>query len=373
MADFKLRSLDEDDSKITVRTEETNKEQSVEEGKEVQEPVQEQVQEQAQEQVQEEVQEPVQEEKQETVEVSDEDRVREYLSKYDLNLDDVLSNNDKQEDKIELTEDVEAFLKYQKETGRGLSDYMNLSKDYDSMSELDLLKSYIKENKPHFDDEDISYHIGKHFLSDDDDSEDSKRDKKLALKEELYKAKEHFSTQKEKYYKPLESSEANVPEQYKEAFNFYSEYKQNQEKQDSLVKQRAEVFKNKTDELFNQIEGFEFDLGEKKQVYKLKDKESVKSRNSNIANFVGGFLNEKGEVSDAVGYHKAMTVANNPDAFAKYFYDLGTADAVNGLVKETKNIDMSVKQNVVTGSDGATKFRAVTEDAGSRLKIRKRS
>jgi len=372
MADFKLRSLDEDDSKITVKSEEVKQEQptqTVETEQEVKETVQEPVQ----EEVQEEVQEPVQEEKQEVVEISDEDRVREYLSKYDLSLDDVLSNKDKQEEKVELTEDVEAFLKYQKETGRGLSDYMNLSKDYDSMSDSDLLRAYIKETKPHFDEDDISYHISKNFVSSEDDDDSVSREKKLALKEELYKAKDFYNTQKEKYYKPLESSGENVPEEYKEAFSFYSDYKKNQEKQESLVEKRGKVFQQKTDELYNQIEGFEFDLGEKKQVFKLTDKESVKAQTSDFNKFVSKFVDEEGYISNPAGYHKAMAIANSPDQFAKYFYELGRAETVDGLVKETKNIDMSVKQNVVTGNDGKTVFKAVTEDSGSRLKIRKRS
>lgn len=65
-------------------------------------------------------------------------------------------------------------------------------------------------------------------------------------------------------------------------------------------------------------------------------------------------------------------MANNPDAFAKHFYEMGKAEAVDNLVKETKNIDMSVKQNVGSSEDGKVKFRAVNDDGGSKLRIRKR-
>lgn len=367
MADFKLRAVEENEPEVRIESNKQEQHRAVEEKIEVKDIV-ENVQEPAQ---QEKVEQP--ELEQESVkEVSDEDRVREYLSKYDLDLDKVLSNTEKEE-KVELTKDVEAFLKYQKETGRGLSDYMNLSKDYNNMSDSDLLRAYIKEIKPHFDDDDTSYHITKNFISSENDEDIVVKEKKLALKEELYKAKEFFNSQKEKYYKPLESSDVNVPKEYKEAFNFYSDYKKNQEKQELLVKKRGEVFRKKTDELYNQIEGFEFDLGGKKQVFKLNDKESIKSQTSDFNKFVSKFVDNEGFISNPAGYHKAMAIANSPDQFAKYFYELGRAEAVDGLVKETKNIDMSVKQNVVSGSDGTTKFRAVTDESGSRLRIKKRS
>ena len=374
MADFKLRAVEENEPEVKIES--SNKEQQKEVAQEVTETTEstEQVQESAQEDVQEDIpkqteQEPV---KDPEPEVSEEDRVRDYLSKYDLDLDKVLSNTE-EEKKVELTEDVEAFLKYQKETGRSLNDYMSLSKDYDSMADSDLLRAFIKETKPHFDEEDTSYHIQKNFVSSENEDENIVREKKLALKEELYKAKEFFNTQKEKYYKPLESSDVNVPNEYQEAFSFYSDYKQNQEKQDLLVKKRGEVFQQKTNELYDQIEGFEFDLGEKKQVFKLNDKESIKSQTSDFNNFVSRFVDKEGYLKDPASYHRSMAIANSPDQFAKYFYELGKAEAVDGLVKETKNIDMSVKENVVTGSDGKTKFRAVSEDSGSRLRIRKKS
>ena len=40
-----------------------------------------------------------------------------------------------------------------------------------------------------------------------------------------------------------------------------------------------------------------------------------------------------------------LNMALNPDSVAKFFYEQGVADATEGLVKQTKNIDMSVRDN----------------------------
>ena len=66
-----------------------------------------------------------------------------------------------------------------------------------------------------------------------------------------------------------------------------------------------------------------------------------------------------------------MYAAQNSDSLAKYFYEQGRADATDGLVKETKNIDMSVRENVQSESSG-TKFRAVSSDDEFSFKIKKR-
>ena len=354
MADIKVRALDENAPEVKITSETSQVEESkVEEKKEepIENPTEEVSKEPVEEQVEEtKVEEPVQEVQEEPEQ-------------------EVLTNTE--EKQIELSEDVKSYLKFNEETGRGMEDYVKLNMNYDEMDQSDLLRQYIKQEKPHFDEDDISYYIESNFVSSEDDDDNVARKKKLDLKETIYKAKNHFNNLKEEYYTPVESS-GQVPEDYKKAFSFYSEYKKNQEKQDILSKKRGQYFLEQTDKLYDQIDGFEFDLGDSKQVYKINDKESAKKQTASLNDFVGGFLDKKGYIKDTVGYHRAMTVASQPDKFAKYFYDLGQASAVNGIVKETKNIDMTVKSNTGQTEDGRTKFRVVDTGSGSSLKIRKR-
>lgn len=279
----------------------------------------------------------------------------------------------KKTEKQELSEDVEKFLQYKKETGRGFEDFINLQKDWTKVDDTSVLKEYYKETKPHLDDEDINLILSEDFSYDEelDDASEVRR-KRIAYKEELYKARNHFDSLKDKYKAPLESSATSIPENYKEAFNFYSQYKEQSDQEAQLQEQRSRAFSEKTESLFNQdFKGFEFNLGDKKQVFKPKDVGQVKEQQSDIANFFKQHLDENGIVKDASKYHKAIFAASNVDALAKHFYEQGVADATGGLVKETKNIDMSVRDNKTVDVKG-TKFRVVDSGEDYSFKIRKR-
>ena len=271
----------------------------------------------------------------------------------------------------ELPEDVAKFLEYKKETGRGFEDYLNLQKDWNSVDDTNVLRQYYKETKPHLDDEDVDFLIKKNFSYDEDYAEeDEVREKKVALKDELYKARNHFNGLKEKYKAPLESSAADLPQDVKEAYEFYNDYKQSSQKEQELTEQRAKVFAEKTNSLFNEeFKGFEFDLGEKKQAFVPKDVNKVKEFQSDISNFFAQHLDENGIIKDATSYHKALFAATNADAMAKYFYEQGRADATDGIVKETKNIDMSVRDNKSV-EDGGPKFRVVNDSSDFKLRFK---
>ena len=48
-------------------------------------------------------------------------------------------------------------------------------------------------------------------------------------------------------------------------------------------------------------------------------------------NFVNKYLDDKGLMKDAAGYHKALAVAMNPEKFAQYFYEQGKSNATEEL------------------------------------------
>lgn len=378
--EWKLRELDADGTPIEPKQEQVQEEQ-------VQEPVvqEEQVQEQViQEQPQQEADLVPEQEIVKELEVSEE--VLEKPQQFELDDSSILSylkdrhslelnsiDDLKQTEKQELSEDVEKFLQYKKETGRGFDDFVNLQKDWTKVNDSSVLTEYYKETKPHLDEEDIKLILSEDFSYDEELDEPSDiRKKKLAYKEELYKARNHFEGLKEKYKAPLESSTTSIPENYKEAFNFYSQYQEQSEQEAQLQQQRSSAFTEKTNKLFNEeFKGFEFNLGDKKQVFKPKDVGQVKEEQSDISNFFAKHLDENGIVKDASQYHKAIFAASNVDALAKHFYEQGVADATGGLVKETKNIDMSVRDNKTVDVKG-TKFRVVDSGEDYSFKIRKR-
>ena len=143
----------------------------------------------------------------------DDNKVLSYIGKrYNKeisNLDELFEQRSSNED---LDPEVATYLKYKKETGRGIEDFMKLNKDYDSMDQDQLLFEYRKNQDKDLDIDDIKFDLENQFGYDADfDDEKEIKKKQLAKKKELTKAKDYFNSLKEQYKVPLESRESFVP------------------------------------------------------------------------------------------------------------------------------------------------------------------
>ena len=272
-----------------------------------------------------------------------------------------------------LPEDVNAFLKFKKETGRGLEDFYRVNQDFSKVNPERLLADYMRETNPDFDDEDIAFEYESKFGYDEemDDEKEIKR-KKLALKKELGKASKYFEEQKEKYKAPLESRmEAAIPAEDKEALESYKQYISQSTAMQQEQAKKSEYFMNKTNELFSdEFKGFDFKVGDKEVSYKPGTPEQLKAQQTDISKFFTNFVDENGYIKDAKQYHKTIAAAMNPDAMAKFFYDMGKADAIDDSVRQSKNIDMSVRNAPQNIDKGGFKVTALDSDHGNRLKIK---
>lgn len=288
-----------------------------------------------------------------------------YQKEYN-SLDEVLT----QKEKAELPEDIKKLMEF------GVDNYLKINRDWNSETDATILREYYKQTKPHLDDEDISYLLEEEYSYDEDvdDDRDIKK-KKVALKEELFRAKGYLNDLKEQYKVELGSSSPEVSEDYKKAFNFYQEYTENSKKELEIAQKKAEVFLDKTNRLFNsEFKGFEFNLGDKKQVFKPSDVLETKATQSDISKVIANHLDENGYLKDEHQYHKALAMFRDPDGFAKFFYEQGRADATDNVIKDAKNIEMSVrdKKDVTPKGDGP-KMRVVPSDEfDGGIKIRKR-
>lgn len=305
----------------------------------------------------------------------DDNKVLSYIGKrYNKeisNLDELFEQRQQNED---LPEDVSAFLKYKKETGRGIEDFIQLNKNYDDMDEDSLLFEYQREQNPDLDPEDIRFDVSDKFSYDEDfDDEKEIKKKRLAKKKELSKAKKHFNDLKEQYKVPLESRESLVPQEEKENYDAFKRHKESSKSMEEENARRSEFFSSKTKELFSdKFEGFKFNIDEKKKlVYKPGDNKALLQDQNDLRNFVSQFLDDKGYLADAESFHRSIAIARNPDKFAKFFYEKGMADAVGTVAKESKNIDMTRQAPHSTPSEGV-KIRVIDPDKGSRLVIKKR-
>ena len=271
---------------------------------------------------------------------------------------------------MDLPENVEKLVDFMKETGGTLEDYVRLNADYSNVDNDTLLKEYYKQTKSHLDSEEIKFLLEDNFEFDEElDEARDIRKKKLAYKEEVAKAKGHLEGLKGKYYEEIKLRPG-VTQDQKKATDFFNRYN---EEQDVAVKQH-EAFKSSTQDYFSkEFKGFEFKVGEKNFRYGVKSPSDVANKQSNISNIVKKFLNEKGDVTDVKGYHKAMYAAQNADTIAQHFYEQGKSDATKNLVAKSKNISEEVR-SIPTGEVfvGGLKVKAISGMDSSKLKIKTR-
>jgi len=245
----------------------------------------------------------------------------------------------------ELPENIQKLMQFMEDTGGDLQDYVKLNQDYSELDNHTLLKEYYKQTKPHLDNEEIDFMMEDYFSYDEeyDDDKDVKR-KKLAMKEQVAQARQHLDGAKSKYYEDIKYGSKLTGEQQK-AVDFFNRYNKESKEQQEVAAKQHKTFLNKTDKLFNkEFKGFEYNIGEKRFRFNVKDSDTVKSTQSDINNFVKKFLNKNNEMEDAKGYHKSMYTAMNADKIASHFYEQGRADALKNSVAKAKNINMDPRQ-----------------------------
>ena len=305
----------------------------------------------------------------------DDNRVLSYLGKrWNREITSLDELADQRRENEELPEDVSTFLKYKKETGRSIQDFIQLSKDYDAEEPNSLLFEYYKSQNADLDAEDIKFDIESNFSydSDYDDEKDIKK-KQIAKKKELAKAKKYFNEMKEQYKVPLESRESFVPQGERDAYDAYKKNRESSSLNDEEQQKRSRYFSDKTNELFSdKFEGFGFNISEnKKLVYKPAETKTLLQEQADLSGFISKFLNNDGYLADAEAFHRAISVASNPEKFAKFFYEQGKSEAIDGVSRESKNIDMT-RQTPQNAPSTGMQVRALDQERGSRLVIKKR-
>ena len=245
----------------------------------------------------------------------------------------------------ELPENVEKLVTFMKETGGTVEDYVELNRDYSKLNNDQILHEYLRKNKPHLDSEDISLIMEDYQFDEELDEQKDIRRKKLAYKEAVANAKKDLESQKTKYYAEIKNRPGVTQEQQK-AVDFFNRYNKQQEE----IKLSQEDFKNRTSQILNNdFEGFEYNVGDKRFRYKVKDPVTIAENQSDINNFVSRFLDKEGKITDTAGYHKALYAAMNTDKLASHFYEQGKADGVKDIVQQSKNPSTDAPRQVASG------------------------
>ena len=274
-----------------------------------------------------------------------------------------------------LPEKVEKLIKFMEETGGDLNDYVKLNRDISKMDDSEVLDEYYRETKSHLSPEERNYLLEDKFGFDEDEDDPKViQRKKIALKEQVAEAKAHLDRQKSKYYEEIKAGERLTPEA-KKAMDFFNRYNKDTEKQKKLTEANKKQFKLKTDSVFNKdFKGFDYQVGDKRFRFNVKNADEVKTNQSDINNFVNKFVDKESKtINDAAGYHKSLFTAMNADAVAKHFYEQGRADAIKGQVAKDKNIDMNPRKTHGEVNVGGVKYKVLGDSTdGLKLKIKNR-
>ena len=270
--------------------------------------------------------------------------------------------------KVVLPDNVEKLVQFMQDTGGDIKDYVRLNADYSNVNEDVLLKEYYKNTKPHLTDEEISFVMEDEFRYDEDtDEERDIRKRKLAKKEAVAEARDHLEGLKQKYYDEIKLRPG-VTQEQKKAMDFFNRYNNEQE----IAEQRHKKFIDNTTQMFSDdFKGFDFEVGEKKFRYGVKDPNAVAENQSNLNNFVEKFLDKEGNVKDTRGYHKAMYAAQNIDRIVNHFYEQGKSDGIKNVVEGSKNPTTEARQTSGDIFIGGLKVKAIDGVDSSKLKIKR--
>ena len=278
-----------------------------------------------------------------------------------------------------IPENIQKLVNFMDETGGDLQDYVNLNRDIEKMDDSEILDEYYRETKSHLTPEERNFLLEDSFGVDEDvDDEKTIRKKKIALKEQVAMAKSHLDGQKSKYYEDIKAGSKLTPEQQK-AIDFFNRHNKESEEQNKLSEASKTAFQKKTNNIFNdKFKGFEYNVGDKKYRFNVKNVDEVKTTQSDINNFINKFVGKNNStIEDAAGYHKSLFTAMNADKIANHFYEQGKADAIKNRVAKDKNINLKPRQTHGEVNVGGVKYRVLgdsTSDITNRsFKIRKKN
>lgn len=270
--------------------------------------------------------------------------------------DDVVDYND-------LPDSIQAALDFMEETGGSLQDFMRVNRDFDSMSQDQVISEYMLQQYPDLDAEDIAFDIEERFAINEDDTEREAKQKRIAKKKYYNEALRSLKAAGEKYKAELGSSTASPEAQ--QAIKFRQDFERQQAESAKAGEARRSSFIKETNKVFGKnFKGFEIQVGDETVHYKPENVKKVKEQNLNVNNLLGRFTDKEGNVTDAAGYHKALSVASDPDAFADYFFELGKAAAIEEEAADSKNVSKGKPRQTkgAPKSSGQPKFRLVDID-----------
>jgi len=317
----------------------------------------------------EEVLEKVEEPTKEPYQLKEEDILSFIGERYGKEINSIEELMSARKDSEKLPEDVAAYFKYKKETGRSLEDYVKLQQDFSKLDPDSLLKEYLTITEEGLDPEDIDSIMEDYVYDEDLDDESVIKKTKLAKKKIIAKAKRFFSEQQEVYKQPLESRESSASQN--EEFQAYKQYVSKAKTQQEESNRKADWFSKKSDDLFgSEFKGFKFNVDNNEMLFSPGNASELRKAQDTPMNFVNKFLDDSGMLNDAEGYHRSLAIAMNPEKFASFFYEQGKSNATEDVIRKTKNINMTERTAPEVSTKGGFQVKSVSQPSSRGLRIK---
>jgi archaeosine-15-forming tRNA-guanine transglycosylase len=281
---------------------------------------------------------------QSTVVEIDEEKVINFLKEKGFDANSLEELKPKEQEKLDP--ELEAYLKYKKETNRSYADWMKTQENFAELPKENVLLANLKLENPTLTDSQIERLYKREYDFDAEyDDEDVILDKQINIERDYQKGLAKLESQKEQY-KVVRGSDELVPEEYKSAKQLVDNWNKQQEENKVAFEQNWQDFQVKTDNVFTKdFEGFNAKVGEQEFKVKPENIEIVKKNLSDPNYFNQKFFDETGKLKDPEGYYRASYFADNPDKIAEHFINIGRALQVEDDERESKNIKAQSEKN----------------------------
>ena len=255
----------------------------------------------------------------------------------------------KPKEKIELDAELEAYLKYKKETNRSYADFLATQKDFSQEPKENVLLANLKLENPTLTDSQIERLYKREYEYDAEyDDEDVVLDKQINIERDYQKGLAKLESQKEQY-KVVRGSDELVPEEYKSAKATVDNWNKQQEENKIAFEQTRQDFEAKTESVFTKdFEGFKVKVRDAEFKVKPENVEFAKKNLSDLSNFDKKYFDETGKLKDPEGYYRALHFADNPDKIAEHFINIGRALQAEDDEKESKNVQTIGQSSRIT-------------------------
>ena len=160
----------------------------------------------------------------EKMEMKDEDVLSYIEKRYGKQINSIEELTRERQEAEALPEDVAAYFKYKKETGRGIEDFVKLNKNLNDLTPDKILRDYLVATEKGLDNEDIDSIMEGYSYDEELDDDQTVKKVKLEKKKMVAKAKEYFESEKEKYKIPTESVGKTISDEDTKQLEEYKRY-----------------------------------------------------------------------------------------------------------------------------------------------------